>query len=433
MKKLIAVSAALALFAGSAFAQEASWYGEARVYWDLASGDSDDDSDIKIFTGAVGQGILGVSRSLRTAAGIFGGVIEVSATIATPSINLGAAAFTWRPIDEVWMRFGYGYGRFDDIGRGVGITLGDFNVGVNVMSSANVIHPGAPGGYALDLTLLDGMVQWGFGIPFQGVHASDKRPEAILGRINSRVKLTLDGIGRIGLGYTGGGYINTTAAPAWRAAAGPQPVRWEIDNVSTSPTFGTLVEKPAVAAVVAGPNPVDWNLGYVRLFAYINAIENLGIDLGARYHLGVSLHSGQDAPKESEMNLFLSLGYTVSPDFGIRFRTSADLFFGDDNRKANVIGFDLGPYYHLNSIVSLGLLAGARMTMHHAEGTLKDSDMGLDWNVEPHVRVSAGGPVLRAGLTISGTNLTRVDGNVTGVLNDPKISWSVPMAVVIGF
>jgi hypothetical protein len=296
---------------------------------------------------------------------------------------LNQAYITWMPVPELWMGFGKGK-------SGIG--------GVGYDDKYNVLLGGHGDGMAIDLTLADGLIKWGFGLPANGgvvktTGAVDYRPEAILGKVQSRVLVTLDGVAKISLGYSQGGY-----------------------------------EKILDAAS-------NWNLGTLRLGANISAIENLNIDFGAKYILPTSYNGAAPAKTKTDMAAALGLGYDITPEVNVYLGTAANLQIGDA-AAMNQLYFNLGGGYKLNPIVSVNLDLEADMDLP------KDKDSLLTWTVYPYVKAAASGVEFKAGFSLTGQPEVKAKAAVgtEGQLGyEPEVKpagtmkWSVPMLVSFSF
>jgi hypothetical protein len=381
-------------------------------------------------------------------------------------------------MEMLHLGIGLGIGGLDHIGR-IGFAATGAGVGGGALNR-NAFYTGLDDGLAIDITPMGDMLRIGFGLarpagPSFSESATvtadaaaalnrqfpNNRASAVFGGIHARVRFDLDGIGHFGLAYQGGGYDMLSG-----------------DNI----VFGTGAD--ALWLSDAGIDDVPaWDLGSLFAMARITAVENLEFDLGIRFNLGHSImenllyttppagtpaRSVQD-PDTGSLQIGLGANYNINQDFEVRLRASAGFRFAD--YSPTEIAFDIWPHFRVNETLSVFLLAGLRLTLWDHPGDSPENralrrwlpastpattppdgseagfaDNGVEWNIHPYVRVSAGGPAFWAGIRIWGTNLNGDGWNATNNIgrgglhnnvrpgaNESLVNWAVPLGLTFAF
>jgi len=466
---------------------------------------------VRSFTGSFFRGNIGVNINRDTPAGLFEGAFRIGLTagngalLGNESALVNRAWVGWRPNDMFNIRLGRDHGGLGGMGRQAFLVdSADIGIGGLGGGTADIFFPGNPHGLSVNVTplgdntvevgfglvppaatrpdlgaLLDGvgnewMVEWdgsqwhivdnpdyvsaGGGAAWDRAHPGNAAAN-VLGAIRARALYRMDGIGHFGIGYIGGGYTYLHGLFA-----------------------GTGDDLTLHDGIVP-----HWDLGSLFAMANISMLRDIGLDLelGIRFDLGHTLledfnftQPTDAADKIQDVNtqqLHIALGanYTVSPEFGARFRAYTRLRFAE--YSPTEIGFDLLPFYHLNDTLSVFLLGGLRLTMfdHRTDRWIdadetyqhplwvpaqRRIDNGFQWIVHPYVRINTGGPTFLAGFRIEGSNLRNPTGaaataqafdarpwdhtmnrgrNNNGTerrgANEYLVNWSVPIGMVFSF
>jgi len=246
MKKFIAISAALALAAGSAFAVDVTWSGEFNVGVNLLQGGNDfgdtgrEDLDrvgtppvggypyfmenLLVGRGTEASGNIRVDFATDTDFGRFAGMGRIVA--GGPGQGGGdwrrsALRFDghvwWRPIDMLRVGLGSDLGFTGGMGEtgphraggaGVNIGLGGSSPAPGALDGplgwGRAFIGDAPHGLVFELTPMD-MLNVVVSLPYQVQDADAAREIGDIFRgVYARAFVDLDGIGRIGFGYAGG-------------------------------------------------------------------------------------------------------------------------------------------------------------------------------------------------------------------------------------
>jgi len=350
MKKLIAVSVVLALVVGSAFA-EWTWNARVDIGAVLAQGDDDDDSEI---TGQLRSPLVRfwTTGSRETNVGTFGGMVLLDRNALNAGEVRAFGEAWWRPIDMLWLGLGNDLGRLDNIARGgdgfhrdlAGVGGGwipnfapSLGGDEGFIGVDRAFYRGMSTGFIADVNVMD-MVDFGIGLPY-GTTANEVAD--IMQGINARVRVNLDGIGRIGFAYAG------SAAD---------------DNNGT-------------------------------IFASFHSGDLVP---GLALNFGVGFYLLEDA---EELAIGFGVGWGAAEQFGVGFRGSVGIGIGDYAAWDLRMAFQAVPRFNVTPDVSVLLPVGFALNMHD------DADDPLiGWRVNPYIRVNLGWPAFAFGFDIWGSS-----------------------------
>jgi len=364
MKKLIAILAMVALVSGAAFAQVgANVIGTVNV---IESGHTNDDGEDTV-GGSAGMDRIRFQGTGETDDGKFGGFIRLD-LMHWSGDHIGEGLAWWKPIQQFKLSIG---GNSDGIWGKEGVTGWMF---YQMITDTD--------------TTFGGENVWGggFGAGFNTRHVFYQgfQSEGLLFDIKP-----VDFIGiNVALPYFSPGQITNIL----------KGVHAQLD---VNLDFGNI------AVTYAGDAGASSN-GKLFAFFSLNAIDNLGLDVGFSFTL----------PGEDEVMAPLGIGlgfkFDVSDAFGIKARVATALA-GDDGNFGLL--FDLLPYFALND--NLKIFASAGIAMVSPDG----GDLQLAWHVNPYVEIgNEWGPTFYAGFKLEGDN---AEGS--------KVKWSVPVAIGISF
>jgi hypothetical protein len=423
MKKLIAISVVFALVAGAAFAMDVT--GTVFGHANLIEGSTVKDSKV---TASGGMDRIRLDGAGEAGDGEFGGYIraQVSGDFMgewgkIDGFAPNAAYAWWKPIDQFkliigcnsdafWGKEGvtgwmfnqmaydcsiainpgvwYGWGTKDD-----GVTADGSTpfVGGAFMHNRYVFYEGwADWGAGVEITPTD-MVGINIAIPWKsGLNEDNMDPDNlpanqaayIFRAAQFQLDLKLD-FGNIALSYDGG-YRNTT---------------------------------------------IVGSAGAIYLYAGLNVIENLGIDVGFSYHL-----TGDEKMGQTKYGLPIGVGVGLkyaADSFGVKFRTTAALAGDKEGPGGDLmyINSTVLPYFTISDNMAAFVNIGLGMLMGDGDKvkamTGNSSNMG--WFFNPYLRVGAEwGPTFYVGVKAES------DGT-KGYPDKTAVFWSVPIALQVSF
>jgi len=441
MKKLIAVSVALALVAGSAFA-ELRVSGDVEVGLNLVQGNNadgpGDDSWDPVGFGPFARGRLRLDGEVDTGMGTFGAMLRFDGRLTGGAPRLHGVDLNawWMPMEMLWVGMGNAMGALGGLGRQGFYRAGDTVGWLNVNRAGAIYHSTAfsddfATGLAVDLRLLDDTVRIGVGLPYQftgmggdfsmaPTGANVRTVESIFRGLFVRAYMDLDGIGRLGFAFDGQGRRTRGLMDQFAGFLFD-----EDDNVDD--------------------DRFDYGAIDGDIFAFFSSselVDGLGLDFSVRFGLG---RSGIRNPADGNLeytavanNLAIGAGvnFDLDDQFGVRFRaTAAFTMFADNeyipvpgdlsDENVTALSFEILPHFMITPDVMFGLYAG--LGFHIGSGD--DDDMNLQWAVNPHVRVNMGAPSFVFGFHAWGNN----NGNSFDNDGDGMMGWAIPMALIFNF
>jgi len=497
MKKFIAISAALALVAGSAFA-EVSWSGGANFGLNLLQGGNNyghtgfsdppppDRRDNNLVGGAIfGETWLEASFDAETGFGEFGGMFEVSVGGRTGA--WGGATPTmlgrvwWRPMDM--LRIGVG----NELGfmqGGIGVTgphrwggqhvdgrVDQARLGGSVaMGRAFLGELGA--GLSFEITPMDNL-NIAIGLPYNRALGGDQFVAAaaspaetnpilvgnIFRGVFARAWFDLDGVGRIGFGYRDGSYGTVT----WNALATemglPADIRdeWFADD-------GIIGGDTIDGLTITNPGRIHAYFRGNHLVPDLDFQFGVGFRLPRTLELEIEGESNFTASTAGELSIGLGVQYTIMPELQIRFNASAALLvggedaeptaaqagagaFGIDTRadrqyNATRLAFELAPNFQATDDIGITFYAGFGIDI--AGSNIGYVEGGENWTVDNRVWWAIN-PYVTLGITGRARFLVGVQvwGN-NGSLNweadgnniprhNAPMNWAVPIGLRLNF
>ena len=419
MKKFIAISAALALVAGSAFA-EISWGGTINFGLNLLQGGNNYGltgyEDTTVTPARTGNNLVGgatwgaaeiaVGFGADTAVGEFGGEVVVStdgrvgdgAAWGWPAPGIGGHVW-WRPLDMLRIGVGNGLGFMSG---GMGITAPHKCGGQHVdgmindarMGGSHGVNRAALGdfgnGLVFELTPIDGL-NVAIGLPYNRgladgsglVGAASSPAETgnilvanIFRGVFARAWFDLDGVGRIGFGYRDGSYGTLTSVALLNTLGILEDLRggyisdWDLPATGAIPGL-TLTDPGRIHAFFRGNHLVpglDFQFG-------------VGFRLPRTLEMELEGVSNFTATTSSELSIGLGVQYTVMPELQVRFNAGAAFLLGGEEAEptqaqldaGNVFGvdtradrqynatrlvFELAPSFQATDTIGLTLYAG---------------------------------------------------------------------------
>jgi len=407
MKKLIAISVVFALIAGAVFAVDVS--GTVFGHVNLIEGNTVKDSKV---TASGGMDRIRLDGAGETDGGDFGGYIRAQGD----DFTIDAAYAWWKPVDQFkliigrqsdafWGKEGVTGWMFNQMPFDCGVAInpgiwygGGWGstpfVGGAYMHNRYTFYEGwADWGAGVEITPTD-MVGINIAIPFiagsgldEGKMDPDKKPANQAAYIYRAAQFQLDlkfDFGNIAISYDGG-YRNTTAVGS---------------------------------------------AGAIYVYAGLNVIENLGIDVGFSYHLTGDDKLGQEK-KGFPIGVGVGLKYTAD-SFGVKFRTTAALAGDKEGPGGDLmyINSTVLPYFTISDNLTAFVNIGLGMLMGNSDAVKSltggnSSNMG--WFFNPYLRVGAEwGPTFYAGIKAES------DGAKTHP-DKTAVFWSVPIALVVSF
>jgi hypothetical protein len=410
MKKLIAISLALTLAAGAAFA-EATVGGAAKAGATVISGSTEKDSVLGVSEAHSGR----LDGIFTNEEGTFG------ATVRIDSSNTHAYAW-WKPISLIrvfggqnpWGEFGINY----IVGWGWHSNDAEDYVAYNgygFTRSAWSYSGWDKAGFALTLAPIDGLA-----INVTVPYAASKEAAEVYNHITGQVTYDLTDIGQIGVTYvSGAGYRDS----------------YPTDSVG-----------------------VDDDPGAIHAQFYLTAVQNLQLNIGLKYTFA------GDVTKKNEKTSYtppitagFGLNYNISDTFGVKTRLAAG-FAGstkvEDKDAVNngkyynlKLGFDLMPYFDL-SILKLFLNLGIEFSdetyylnkndpkaedeQNKSKPLITDAGSTFGWYVNPYITKSVGGSTFYAGFKLYSDGAKYKDG-ITNKDGETIIEWGVPIGIQISF
>jgi hypothetical protein len=412
MKKLIAISIVLTLAVSAAFA-EVTVGGNINAGATVISGSSAENSEL----GAKGAHSGRLEGTYANDEGSFGAHVKISAADGWWAQPF--AYVWWKPISLIRV-FG-GVNPFGEFGINYIVGWGwhasdaeDYVAfGDSGMFTRAAWSYGGWGdkGFALTLTPFDGLAI-NVAVPYE---TKEGKAAEVYNHMVGQLVYDITDIGQIGVTYTsGGGYRETY----------------------------TKSEDP----------------GAVHAQFYLTAIQNLQLNIGAKYTLAGDITKDPDTPQAEKttytppITLGFGLNYNVSDTFGVKARLAAGFNGSKKVEDADAIysadyynlklGFDVMPYFDL-SILKLFLNLGIEFndktydTSEPGKGVEKqdgtDSVSAFGWYVNPYITKSVGGGTFYAGFRLysdgikyKGTVIDVKDGKTT-------INWGVPIGIQVGF
>jgi len=392
MKKLIAMAVVLALVAGVAFAVDLG--GNVIGSVDVVKGTSEEDSEI----GAGGEfKHIRLEGSGEAGDGQFGGWIRVDLTGDGIFTNGVAGLAWWKPIDQLKLIIG---NNPDGVWGKEGVT------GWMFYQHAYDTHAVIPGNV------------WGWGTSYP------------------------DGIGNSGNQNMYGQFVTTRNA--FFGGIGDSGLLLEIKPVDM---IGINLAVPFISQNEAGNRKagdlytqmvaqLDVNLDFgniavtmkglgdkagADLFAYfgLSAVENLGIDIGAGFHIN-------DADDDNKYPLGLGLGVKFTAGaFGIKFRTALSLPADDDQSFAVLA--DVLPFYAVSDTTRIFLSAGLGMTAP-PKSAPDGAESIVGFHVNPYLEIGEEwGAKFIVGIKLWS------DGHKRTTNDKTETRWEVPIALVVSF
>ena len=405
MKRLIGVAIAFTLATASAFAQ-VQVSGQVRAGGELLIIHSDEDTDPQ--TARLGESAridfrVGNDRE----AGDVGGLIRLQA-----NGGFSRAYAWWRPHNMVRLQFGQNSdGDWGTAGfNGWSFTGDAMDLGVARRATPDMRNSHAIGFYGgmnmqsilLSLYPIDGLTV-NFGLPLAGpIFNNDRisRADDAWKRVQAQVVYNISDIGSVRLTYMGG-----------RGIAG---------SFNEDGTFN--------ASGIGGRNApreyfAEGGVFYLSFWSGGTLVNGLDLNIGLSYEIPVEEEQGDvTVTFQDPMEIGFGARYT-SGAFGVSFRTAVSLIGsiksewtgGSDEWKMPVrLGFTLLPNYNLGSMrvfCQLGL-----------ELDIPDEgDTGIEWMVNPYVRIPVGGLQFFGGFSIEGWD--------RGGDND-GVNFRIPLGVV---
>lgn len=380
MKKLIAISLALTLVAGAAFA-EVSIGGLIQAGATVISGSSAEDSVL----GASGWNTGRLQGTYTNDEGTFGAHVKVNAANEWWANSFAYA--WWKPISQVRV-FG-GINPFGEFGINYIVGWGwhasdaeDF-VAYNgygfTRSAWSYAGWDANAGFALTLAPIDGLA-----INVVVPYAASTEAAEVYNHTIAQLMYNIADVGEIGITYTSGaGYRN-----------------WPAPNGTDDP-------------------------GAIRAQFYLTAIENLQLNIGLKYTFAGDIEiASVKTTYTPAIAAGFGLNYNISETIGVKARLAAS-FLGNTKKEGVTtdtplhLGFDLMPYFDL-SILKLFLNLGVDFT---AETKDVDDSQIFKWYVNPYITKSAGGGTFYAGFQLYSD----------GKAKDATIGWGIPIGIQVGF
>ncbi|MHB9293483.1 hypothetical protein Holit_02607 [Hollandina sp. SP2] len=382
MKKLIAISLALTLVAGAAFAEVAIG-GLIQAGATVISGSNAEDSVL----GASGWNSGRLQGTYTNDEGTFGAHVKVNA-----ADEWWANSFTyawWKPISQIRV-FG-GKNPFGEFGINYIVGWGwhasdaeDFVAynGYGFTRTAWSYAGWDTTGFALTLTPIDGLAI-NLAVPYGGYGTEAAE---IYNHTIAQAVYNFTDVGELGITYTsGGGYRD-----------------WQ------TPPPGSNIDP-----------------GMVRAQFYLTAVEHLQLNIGLKYTLGGTTGEGAaETTYVQPITAGFGLNYNISDTIGVKARLAAG--FAGSTKVGGVttdiplrLGFDVMPYFDL-SILKLFLNLGVDFTAK--EKDVEDSQIFV-WYLNPYITKSVGGSTFYAGFQLYSD----------GKAKDAVISWGIPVGIQIGF
>ena len=443
MKKLIAVSVALALVAGSAFA-ELRISGDVEIGVNLVQGGNEygmtgdgDESDV-VGRGTFARGRIRADFTTDAAIGTFGAMARLDGRFhewgdGDRYTRLDAHVW-WRPVDMFRLGIGRDIGfltggmgliPFHRGGAHVDLVVGDSQRGGSAVHHERPFIGDLGNGLAFEFLPMGDMLNIAVGLEYDWIHynQSGTAPEVadIFRGVFARAFVNLDGIGRIGFGYVGGSAVQGVVA-TWSENDDPT-------NIVTTLPGGAVV----------GSGSGEWTVVTVgvteftdpgALYAYFRSnelVDGLDVHFGLRF--GMATSTGGESDNNAELALGLGVNFDVDPDlFGVRFRTTVALGIGDGWRTSNQatrMSFELLPYFFITPDVLFNFYAGIGLDMPH--GDVENVDPRVWWAINPYLSINVGAPRFLVGFQVYGNN------GSDPARENAQMNWAIPIGMVVNF
>ena len=373
MKRMLAVSMALMLVAGSAFAISVS--GEVMGRIDVLQGTSGDFDDEVRSGGEATRLRLEASGAMADES--FGGWLRLEGDILNMFIDRDRAHYEplpiqgygwWQPSPMFWLAIG---NNADGFFEQSGLTAWNF---YRAAGSVGITEPGNAwhGGYGhywlvFYTAFYEGFDDWGAMMTIRPI------PE-----------LTLN----FGIPFI--------------SMAG-EPVDIVLQSLHAQAVFNQAWGGVALSYVGSA---ADNDAG--SIFAYLNLgmVDNLELDFGLGFHL---------AGDDPSIGIGLGAQFDVNSDFAIRARV---LFYLDTaDSSTNGLLFDVLPFFSLAPNLTIFCSLGIALAMPY------EGDAVFDWHLNPYVEVGTEwGPRFFAGFRV---------WSVGG--SDGRVDWAVPVGIRVNF
>jgi len=408
MKKLIAIAVVLALVAGVAFA-EVNVSADVFAKITPLQGTTEDENDKVWASGEIKRGRVEISGQDEN--GVFGGYLRIDHSAWWAGVDAEAASITgnvwWKPIDQVKLLIG-GNGKDGFFGADGVTRWGFYQVaadGVGVLTEnwkfGNAFYGGFDPLYSAVLTVTPiEALELNFGFPLFDNGEAYK----VYSKFNAQVAVNIAGAGRLAITYAGN----------------------EMDK----------------DALDDGTNPLP------KLYAYfgLNAIENLGIDIGVSYQIGDTYeNSGMKATRFNPLAFGVGANFNAGA-FGIKARVQATIngttkyeMGGQSREWSDGYGIvvDILPSYAISDKISILLSAGLDINGGEekydfaTDTKTAAGDAVVGWHVEPVITVKSSwwAPNFYAGIRIDSPGTKNTNKNTDATF----INWSVPIGVAVSF
>jgi len=388
MKKLIAVLVALALAAGSAFA-EASWGGEVQAGVTLVR-DHDEDNLMggpRVF----GDLLLSAFGSVDTGIGRFGVLAEVWQGFMDGNV-------WWEPAGEAFR-----------VGAGTVLNLSGFTSGIGRQG----FHRAGVPGTAIGLGGWSGGV--GGAIHHDRPFLGDDGQAGISVRVLPAGDL---------LRVWAHAPYPTSAARAYRIFAGTEDsggirgsLRVDLDVGRIGFGYAARAAMPGtdIPAVVTGGDAYDELRDEHSFFGFFHTglIANLGLDVGVRFGLNTEDDS------DNHLDAGVGVNFGLNDDIDIRFRGTFGMILGDGSDwMGPQLGFEVMPSITFGDM-RFSFNAGLGIDLPGSE----TDETAVHFIVNPYLRVNLGSPTFGVGFHLRGRNF---DG-------ETDIAWGIPIGFAFSF
>jgi len=387
MKKIIAISVMFVLLTGAVFAADVS--GNVIGTVNVLQGDNGEGSKVTTdatlnrvrleASGSPNENFGGWIRVERASLGV-GDLPEDDADLDFAglfNLNSGFAAHAWwKPIDQLKVIIG---GQPDGFWGKEGVTGWMF---YQMIYDTGVVVDGA--------NVWGGSNIYGQGVKYRNAFYRGFGDNGLL------LEITPADIASINI-----------ALPVFAGGETGDVFKHLVAQVDVKLDFGNIaLTYEGEQAYIQGGNN-GWGQGGGTLFVYFGGnFGSLGLDVGLGYQL-----KGDDK-KTNPIAAGLGVKYGADA-FGVKLRAVGS--FAGDDKKTNVLA-DVLPYFILSDSLRAFVSVGLGMTMPD------QGDSVMDWHFNPYVEVGGEwGPTFYAGLKVQSGN------------NGDVISWSVPIAISVGF
>jgi hypothetical protein len=364
----------------------------------LAHGDNEEGSDV---LGGALMSEVQLNVNARTATGV--GDFYTMAMIISGIVGGGAPAFHahvgWQPNSMVDIRMGGWMWTLNDINR-----MLPFHRQVSSLVNREMHQRHAEGtvpwtesaishwhpfmldrvqnGVSADFNPIS-MFRVGFALPYTwgaaGQFRNNDRLQDILQDVVARVRVDLDGIGRVGFGYDG--------------------------------------------------NHLENHHGDFFGFFHLSMLNNIGLDFGVRFQ---TAHVAEGAAFENSELLAVGVGANFdfpAMNMGVRMRGTAGFGIGDfwgDRLDATRLSLDVLPWMDLTDNIAGAIGIGGAMNLAGSE--LSGVDPYIGWMVNPYVSINIGQPRFNAGFRLFGHNNRGEDRNGAATFG-----WEIPVGMSMWF